>query len=433
MAGCSEKKGINPLEAILEKIRVITKGGDQKLLGELFQDQEVQKFIRAFVQNIPEYKRILEANRAAKGGVDADKAKYDASFPGQVDRALASLGRLSTALGEALIPTVSVAATIFEKLADLAEFLNSSMPGILPAILGVVAGLAALKMALIGIRLAGALAKGGLLSLLAPLMWMLRKSGVVGDATKMRFRDPTTGRFMKYDPAVHGPLSNYKVGPDGMAVPLTADEKAAKGAKGGLGGAVKDALGGGLGAEADKIKKASLGARIKSMLPNAGKMLKGAGPLAVLAGLLSFGSSALDGDGQGMSEAVGSTAGGLGGGALGAAIGTAVLPGIGTIIGGALGGWLGSEGGSAITGSIYQAWSNRADKPTITGSERGPTKLAEEMAAWARGEKPAQKIEGKAEITFKGLPAGVSASVTGGSGDLNLLAKSGPSTALAFG
>lgn len=52
------------------------------------------------------------------------------------------------------------------------------------------------------------------------------------------------------------------------------------------------------------------------------------------------------------------------------------------------------------------------------------------MAAWARGEKPASK--GEITVKVEG-PPGTTASVTGSSGDLNLLAKSGISTALAFG
>lgn len=406
------KKGINPVEAALEKIRVITDGGKLEKLNLLFQDTEVKDFLIAFMQAIPKYQKIKGKAAGADGAVAAAEDIRNKSFAGEIDRALAALGRLSTALGEALIPTVSLAATIFEKLADLAEFLNSSMPGVLPAVLGVVAALAALKMVLIGIRLAGSLAKGGLLSLLAPLMWMLRKSGVVG-------KTGLAGKMVDAASLV-GVQKVFVVNMPGSGF----------GGLPGVGDTVKDVLGGGLGAEADKIKKGSLGARIKSILPNAGKFAKGAGVLGVLAGLLSFGSSALEGDGQGMSEAVGSTAGGLGGGALGAAIGTAILPGVGTLIGGVLGGWLGSEGGSALTGSIYQAWNNRTDKPSITGSERGPTKLAEEMAAWARGEKPASK--GEITVRVEG-PPGTTASVTGSSGDLNLLAKSGISTALAFG
>lgn len=389
------KKGINPVEAALQKIAVLTKGGDEKLIGELFGDMQVKNFLRAMLQNLPEYQRIKQSNAAARGTVDADKAKRDASFDGQVTRALAALNRLSVALGEALIPAISVAATIFEKLADLAETLNGAMPGVLPVVMSVLAGLAALKIAFIGVGWAMTFVKGGLLTLLSPLLWLLRKTGVVGDATAMRFRDPATGQYMKWDPAVHGPLSNYKAGPNGIAVPLA---EAGTAAKGGVGGLADDAL------------KSSLGKKALGVVADAGKIAK---PLGYALDAFNFGSAAVDGDLRGMMTTGFSTVGSIVGGVLAGTLGLASGP--GAIAAGFAGATGGGWAGDKLGGWLYD---------TFLGKEK-PALSAEQIAQ--------QKLKGDITLTINGLPPGVTANATSKSGDLDVIAKSGISTALAFG
>jgi len=412
------KNGINPVEAALQKIAVLTKGGDEKLIGELFGDMQVKNFLRAMLQNLPEYQRIKGANAAARGTVDADKAKRDASFDGQITRAMVALERLSVVLGEALVPATTLAASIFEKLAGWAEAMNGAMPGTLSAVMGILAGLVALKIGAIAVGWLFSFVKGGALSVVG----LLQKTGALG-------KGGLSGKLAEAA-SMQGVQRVYVVNMPGSGfggLPGIGD--LGKGAKGGLGEAVKDAAKGGLGGRMKALLGGVAGAGVLGM---AGKLAK---PIGMAMDVYDFGSSALQGDARGMGSSAGSLLGGMGGAWGGAAAGAAIgsiVPFVGTAIGGvigaALGGWLGSSGGSALGAEIAD---NLANKPTITGSSGGATTRAQQLAAWARGEKPAPS---KGEITVKVEgPPGTTASVTGSSGDLNLLAKSGISTALAFG
>ncbi|WP_240198384.1 phage tail tape measure protein [Salmonella enterica] len=58
----AQKKGQNPFEAAMKSVIKMTKNGDQKLLGELFGDMQVQNFVRPMIQNWEEYRRIKETS-----------------------------------------------------------------------------------------------------------------------------------------------------------------------------------------------------------------------------------------------------------------------------------------------------------------------------------------------------------------------------------
>lgn len=419
------KKGINPVEAALQKIAVLTKGGDEKLIGELFGDMQVKNFLRAMLQNLPEYQRIKQSNAAARGTVDADKAKRDASFDGQVTRALAALNRLSIALGDALIPAVSVATMIFNKLASWAEAMNETMPGTLSAVMSLLAGLVALKIGAIAIGWLFTFVKGGALSVFG----LLQKTGMFGK--------PAGAAGIAAGLLKGGVQPVFVVNMPGSGFSgLPGIGDLGKAAKGGVGEAVKDAAKGGLGGRVKALIGGVAGAGLLGM---AGKLAK---PIGMAMDVYDFGSAAVAGDARGMGSSAGSLVGGLGGAWGGAAAGAAIgsiVPFVGTAIGGvigaALGGWFGSSGGSALGAEIAD---NLANKSALSGA--GATTKAQEMAAWFRGEKPAlsaeqvaqQRLKGDINLNISGLPAGVTATATSKSGDLNVLAKSGPNLATVF-
>lgn len=66
------RQGINPIEAVLQKIRERT-GGNMFRMGELFGDMQVLNFLRPMLQGITEYQEVLEGARAANVGlIDQD-------------------------------------------------------------------------------------------------------------------------------------------------------------------------------------------------------------------------------------------------------------------------------------------------------------------------------------------------------------------------
>lgn len=67
----AQKKGKNPFEASMEAIIKATKG-DQKAIGELFQDMQVQNFLRPMIQQWDEYKKIKDRALNAHGVIDQD-------------------------------------------------------------------------------------------------------------------------------------------------------------------------------------------------------------------------------------------------------------------------------------------------------------------------------------------------------------------------
>lgn len=128
----AQKNGKNPFEAAIQAINKMTKGGDQKLLGELFQDMQVQNFLRPMLQNLQEYDRIKKAALAADGVTDRDLPGIMAETKKQMDSASEAVGRLGIALGTALAPAVGAVLGVFTPLVErLTTFVteNSAVVG----------------------------------------------------------------------------------------------------------------------------------------------------------------------------------------------------------------------------------------------------------------------------------------------------------------
>jgi len=97
----AQKKGANPFEKSFEAIMKATKG-DQKLIGDLFQDMQVQNFLRPMIQNYDKYLEIKAKALKGDGAVDSDFAKIMATTKEQLDQVGGAIGRFSIALGTAL-------------------------------------------------------------------------------------------------------------------------------------------------------------------------------------------------------------------------------------------------------------------------------------------------------------------------------------------
>lgn len=142
----AQAQGKNPMEAAIEAISRVTKGGDQKLLGDLFGDMQVQSFLRPMLQNMDEYRRIKgEALAAATGTmIDEDFARVANDMDvasGRLGNAWSNLKiMVGNALAPALGPVISMLASATTGLVNFADRHPKliSLLAILAGILGTV-------------------------------------------------------------------------------------------------------------------------------------------------------------------------------------------------------------------------------------------------------------------------------------------------------
>lgn len=159
----AQKKGQNPFEAAIKEISRITKGGDQKLLGELFQDMQVQNFLRPMLQNLKEYERIKKAALSADGVTDRDFVKMADTTRQKTDEMANAVGRASIAIGSSLEPAwARLATTITPVVRSITAFVDNNQALVGNSIL-VVGALTGIRMAVLVTGFAFTFLKGGAL------------------------------------------------------------------------------------------------------------------------------------------------------------------------------------------------------------------------------------------------------------------------------
>ncbi|MBN8947201.1 MAG: phage tail tape measure protein [Rhodanobacter sp.] len=147
----AQKTGGNPFEASIEAVMKAT-GGDQKKLGELFQDMQVQNFLKPIMQNWGEYQRIKAKSLAATGVTDRDFVKIMGTAKQQLDNAAHAAGRLGLAFTATLAPAFGrIAAAVTPVLDRMAAFVQTH-PKLVGGITSIVTSLVAMRVALLGIR-----------------------------------------------------------------------------------------------------------------------------------------------------------------------------------------------------------------------------------------------------------------------------------------
>ena len=162
-------KGMTPIEAIAEITNKALKGNLSRL-GDLFGDAQVQKALRPLIQNLDEYRRIRADAMKAQGVVDSDFAERMKTAAAGLARLQIAMERISLAVGEALVPAlVSVGEALAPVVERLVRFAEAN-PVLTRAAFGAVAGLLALRVGLIGVRFVALMVKGGLMSLVMPVV-----------------------------------------------------------------------------------------------------------------------------------------------------------------------------------------------------------------------------------------------------------------------
>ncbi|WP_088100265.1 phage tail tape measure protein [Xanthomonas retroflexus] len=150
----AQSRGGNPLEAAVEAIAKVT-NGDQKKLGELFQDMQVQNFLRPMLQNYSEYQRIKGvALHQSSGTTDRDFAKMASTEAEQIKSVGIAVDNLSKSLGTALEPAVTaVARAVAPIIQKLADWIDKNR-GLAAAVALSIVGVLALKTAIIALQIA---------------------------------------------------------------------------------------------------------------------------------------------------------------------------------------------------------------------------------------------------------------------------------------
>jgi len=152
----AQKKGKNPFEESMSAIIKATKG-DQKAIGDLFQDMQVQNFIRPLIQNWDEYKRIKEKSLKATGVTDQDFEKIMATSKLQMDRLAGSFERVKIALGETLEPAFAKIGVVIEPVLGKIENFIKNNRDLVGSAMVTIGGLAILGTTIltVGAALAG--------------------------------------------------------------------------------------------------------------------------------------------------------------------------------------------------------------------------------------------------------------------------------------
>jgi TP901 family phage tail tape measure protein len=152
-------RGINPLEALIQKIREIT-GGDMFRVQELFADTQVLGFLRPMMQQTAEYIRIRDRAAAASPElISTDQETAMRGLAAALTRVTIAFDEFTTRLGSAAEGPVRAAGDLLFWLADTMRALDETFPGLIDNAAMIATGLIAMSAAIAGVSaVAGPLA-----------------------------------------------------------------------------------------------------------------------------------------------------------------------------------------------------------------------------------------------------------------------------------
>lgn len=178
----AQQSGANPLEAAIAEINRITKGGDQKLLGEIFGDMQVQNFLRPMLQNLEEYKRIKGEVLNSKGVVDRDWETVMASSKEEVEQLTEATTGLGRAIGSSLEPIIGkLVETLTPLVRSVRDFVTEH-PKLVGGVIATAAAFTTLRLAVLGTKFALTFVNGGMLKLGETLLKAKLGAALTGEA-----------------------------------------------------------------------------------------------------------------------------------------------------------------------------------------------------------------------------------------------------------
>ena len=142
-----QKDGGDPFVMIAEKTQKALKG-DLSKLGDLFEDSQVQQFLRPLIANLELYKQIRDKAGSASGTVEADYKLRMETFQERLNRLMNALDTLAMKITDALTPYLGALADALTPLVQSVGDLVGKYPEYIAAIGAATAallGLAALR------------------------------------------------------------------------------------------------------------------------------------------------------------------------------------------------------------------------------------------------------------------------------------------------
>ena len=144
--------------------------GDLSKLGDLFQDSEVQKFLRPLIANLDEYKRIRDKALGADGVVDADFARRMVTNAAQSAAFTIRLKELGMTIGNLLLPTMNDLMSSLSPVLKSFEQFADAHPQLVGGAIKIAAALVAARIAAIAARFAFTFLKAALLGIAGPAL-----------------------------------------------------------------------------------------------------------------------------------------------------------------------------------------------------------------------------------------------------------------------
>ena len=142
----TQAKGGDVFEMIANQTMKALKG-DLGKLGDLFQDSEVQKFLRPLIQNLEEYRKIRDKALGAKGVVDKDFARRMMTNAAQTEAFKIQLNNLSMTIGNILLPSLNKIMAAISPVVQSFEKFAAANPRLVTGLVAVTASLLALRIA----------------------------------------------------------------------------------------------------------------------------------------------------------------------------------------------------------------------------------------------------------------------------------------------
>lgn len=162
----AQTNGGNPFEAAMQAIMKAT-AGDQKKIGELFQDMQVQNFLRPMIQNWDEYRRIKnKALNESAGTTDRDFETMMGTASEQMKSVKIAAKQLAIAVGESLMPAVGDTAKSLTGMLNAATGFVKQNPELVGGVIKGALALSALRVAALGVGYAWTFIKGPILSVM---------------------------------------------------------------------------------------------------------------------------------------------------------------------------------------------------------------------------------------------------------------------------
>ncbi|MEG2664036.1 MAG: phage tail tape measure protein [Hafnia sp.] len=155
IVSAAQKKGQNPFETAMKSVIKMTKNGDQKLLGELFGDMQVQNFVRPMIQNWDEYQRIKTTALGAGGAViDRDFADITKDNAERLKQLRIQASNAALSFGQALQPALNAVLSVLVPLITKVSEFVANNPNLVSQIVLTAGALLTMKTVVLACRVA---------------------------------------------------------------------------------------------------------------------------------------------------------------------------------------------------------------------------------------------------------------------------------------